>query len=79
MYKYQTIIRVSFTTPDEKWNGVSDFYFSSLAAIYELFPPSAVGCQLTNLWNYGITENRPFSNKKCVISKVRLYGKRQGS
>ncbi len=62
MYNYTIIIKLSFHRVDPANNGISDYYFSSLAAIYELFPPSAIGCQLASLWNYGIAENRPYNN-----------------
>ena len=55
MKKQTYIYRVSFDTPpldDDK----TDFYFSSLAAIYEQFTAKQIGCGAGHLYNIGVSD-----------------------
>ncbi|MCD8295561.1 MAG: hypothetical protein LUE27_10025, partial [Clostridia bacterium] len=52
-----------------------DFYFTSLAAIFDVFTPEQVGCRVENLWNNHVTENNPYRGRKCTITKERLTTK----
>ena len=44
-----TIYHVSFGDDE-------NYYFGSIAAIYDHFTPSQLGVSASRLWNYGITE-----------------------
>lgn len=66
------IYRVSFAVPVD---GVSDFYFASLAAIFERFSVDDIGCGLSNLWRGTVAPGKPYQNKKCKISEEVLFVK----
>lgn len=57
--------------------GKTDFFFSSLAAIYDLFTSEQIGCKVHRLWNIKITENNPYIGRKCTITKEPLKQKSQ--
>lgn len=69
-----SVIRVQFFKPVD---GCSEFYFGSLAAIFELFTPEEIGCRLETLWAANIDEAHPKATRLCVISKHVLYRKSQ--
>ncbi len=51
----------------------SEFFFGSLAAIYDMFSPEDVGCALSTLWNSKITPERPKVTSRCVISRHPVH------
>ena len=55
----------------------SEFFFGSLAAIYEMFSPEDVGCALSTLWNSKIAPDHPKVTSRCVISKHRVFRMKQ--
>lgn len=59
-----------------RYGGNADYYFGSLAAIYDVFTSSVLGVTLEQLWRFGISERRPFSNSCCVISKGKIHRKK---
>lgn len=59
----------------EPVNGEFNFHFGSLAAIYEVFTADQIGCSLQNLWNYKLSESKPYKSKKCTIFKGELIRK----
>lgn len=65
------IIKVSFFEPV---NGKTDWYFGCLGAIYEMFPEEAIGIKLASLRANPFTYK---STRKCTISKLVIYRKRQ--
>lgn len=69
-----SIIKVHFFNPVS--NGCSEFYFGSLAAIFEMFDADEIGCRLEALYSAHIDEN-PKATRFCVISKHVLYRKSQ--
>lgn len=73
----ETIVRVQFLNPVAEHGGQTDFYFGSLAAIYELFTPEQVGCKLETLWSAKIDTLHPKTTPRCVVSKHVLYRKKQ--
>ena len=73
----ESIIRVQFLNPVAEYGGQTDFYFGSLAAIFELFTKEQVGCQLETLWSAKIDPLHPKTTPKCVVSKQVLYRKKQ--
>lgn len=70
----QTIIKVQFFTTID---GKTDFYFFSLAAIFEHFTSEQVGCSLYTLWRANITIDSPKSTRNCVVSREPIYSKPQ--
>lgn len=70
----ERIIKVEFLVPV---NGRREYYFGSLAAIYETFTPQQIGCKLEALWSAKITEQKPKSTRHCVISKHPVCRKKQ--
>lgn len=73
----ESIIRVQFLQPVAEHGGQTDFYFGSLAAIYEVFTPEQVGCKLETLWAAKIDTLHPKTTPRCVVSKQVLYRKKQ--
>lgn len=72
MAQQQNIIKVQFIRPI---NGQYEFYFGSLAAIYDTFTPAQIGCTLQTLWRCGIDINFSKATSMCIISKHRLLRK----
>lgn len=70
-----SVIRVQFF--HSKDGGATEFYFGSLAAIYEMFDASEIGCRLEALWAAGIDDTHPKATRLCVISKHTMYRKLQ--
>lgn len=70
-----SLIKVQFF--HSKDGGATEFYFGSLAAIYEMFDAAEIGCRLEALWAAGIDEANPKATRLCVISKHSLYRKSQ--
>ena len=66
-----TVYHVEFFKPI---NGQKDYFFGSLAAIYELFTPEEIGCKVNNLWNKGVSK-KPYTSKTCTISLQPFYRK----
>jgi hypothetical protein len=73
----ESIVRVQFLNPVAEYGGQTDFYFGSLAAIYEMFTKEQIGCQLETLWSAKIDALHPKTTPKCVVSKQVLYRKKQ--
>ena len=72
----ETIIKVQFLNPDpQTWR--TEFYFGSLAAIFEVFTEDEVGCKLNTLWAAKIDHQHPKVTPKCIVSKQFLYRKKQ--
>jgi len=57
----------------------SDFYFSSLSAIYEVFSVHDIGCTVQTLWNRKVARGNAYSNSKCTITVEPLFSKEQNS
>ena len=72
-----SLIKVQFFTPKE--GGRTEFYFGSLAAIYEMFDAAEIGCRLEALWAANIDEAHPKATRLCVISKHVMYRKSRGN
>lgn len=68
--KKEAIIHVSF-------GKYANFYFGSLAAIYDVFTPEDLGICLTSLWNANIRPGHPYENEKCIISRDVVHRKKQ--
>lgn len=70
------IYRVTFREPPEP-SGERDFFFTSLSAIYERFSPEQIGCKVSNLWNIGVSDGKPYSGAKVTVTREPLHTKRQ--
>ena len=75
--KYDHIYRVSFQKQPIAEDPRCDFFFTSLAAIYDLFAPEQIGCKVTNLWNVGVSDGVSYDGKLCCISREPLYRKKR--
>ena len=64
-----TIYHVSFGDDDNQ-------YFGSIAAIFDHFTPSQLGVSASRLWNYGITDTKPYRNNKVIIRRGIIYRKK---
>ena len=51
------------------------FVFSSLAAIYDLFPRDVVGCSLGHLYNLKVPDGSAYCGKRCIIKRERVFAK----
>lgn len=56
--------------------GNGHHYFGSVAAIFDTFSPLKLGVSKSRLWAYGITESKPYKNKKCIIYRGVLHRKK---
>ncbi len=50
----------------------SHHYFGSLAAIFEKFSKEEIGISYGSLRNYGLSSEKPYKNKLCIIRKGTL-------
>jgi hypothetical protein len=46
-----------------------NYYFGSITAIFDVFTPETLGVTKYRLWNYKITQEHPYHNKRCIINK----------
>ena len=53
------------------------YYFGSLAAIYTMFSHHEIGLRLSTLHLKGVSR-APYDTGKCIISKHKLYTKKNG-
>lgn len=49
--------------------GNADYFFGSVAAIYDVFTSDVLGVTKRQLWQFGISERHPFSNGICTITR----------
>ena len=76
--KQENIYKVVFREPPlTEQPTKTEFYFGSLAAIYEQFTPEQIGCKVENLWRHGIESDNPYKNGKCCIIREVLTRKAQ--
>ena len=54
------------------------YYFGSLASIYDVFTPQQLGISYGSLRNYGLSEEKPYHNSRCIIRKGSLIAKSGG-
>lgn len=55
--------------------GDNHHYFGSIANIYEYYDADIIGISYGSLRNYGLSEKKPYQNKKCIIRKGVLLAK----
>lgn len=68
----ERIIKVRFHEPI---NDLQEYYFTSLAAIYERFTVKQIGCTLRTLWGSTL----PKATTQCVISRHPVFSKPQSN
>lgn len=68
------IYKVHFHEPV---NGKLDHYFSSLAAIYNVFSQEQIGCGVGRLWNLKVSTGVKYRGKNCIISREGVESKKQ--
>ena len=51
-------------------------YYGSVANMYEFYTSEELGIAYSSLRNYGLSNEHPYINKKCVIRKGVLLSKR---
>ena len=74
--KKVTFYRVVFKSPPGSWDQV-EFFFGSLAAIYDVFSDAEVGCKIENLWNKNLSEpGSVWNGSRCSISNHELIRKK---
>lgn len=71
------IYQVSFREQPIEGDARTEFYFYSLAAIYEVFTPEQIGCTVRTLWNSGIEVGKPYYNRRCSVRKEPIGRKPQ--
>lgn len=52
-------------------------YFFSLAAIFEHFTPSEVGCTVQTFYRVKLTEGNKYEGRRCAVRRVPIYHKKQ--
>lgn len=69
--------RVEFLEPVavKGWPPLCDYYFGSLAAIYELFTHEQIGCKVAQLWRK-VQPGVPYSNSRCTVSQEAMVRKK---
>ncbi len=69
-----SVTKVQFHVPVD---GRTEYYFGSLAAIYERFTAEQIGCNVERLWNSNISADNPKVTSRCVITKHKIITKPQ--
>lgn len=78
MNKQKYIYRVAFREPPQE-DGKTEFYFTSLAAIYETFTAKQVGCGVQHLYNLGISDGNTYEGRRATITRETLASKEQSN
>lgn len=69
------VYKVTFKEPPVAGEPQTEFYFTSLAAIFEVFTEKEIGCKVTRLWNLHIEEDKPYRGKRCSVEKIEMRRK----
>ena len=51
------------------------YYFGSIVNIFEYFDSDVIGISYGSLRNYGLSAEKPYQNKRCIIRKGVLLAK----
>lgn len=71
------IYRVRFKKPPTEGDDRQEFFFSSLAAIYDTFTPEQVGCGMARLYNARVSKGQPYTGRLCEITREEVKSKAQ--
>lgn len=77
MAKNEYIYRVAFDCPPVFGNPRTDFYFHSLAAIYDQFTDRQIGCKLSRLYNIGVSNGNAYRGRLCTITREPIMRKKR--
>lgn len=77
MKNQEFIYRVAFVAPPLEGDPRIAFYFSSLAAIYDVFSVEQVGVALKTLWNRKVADGCSFFGELATITREPLFRKAQ--
>lgn len=67
------VVHVSLKT--QLYNNKSDWYFGSVAAIYDVLTPEILGIKQSTLMQYLWHRNGEYENDKCKVSTSELIRK----
>ncbi len=74
MNKQEHVYRVSFHDPlPDACDGKTDFFFTSIAAIYDRFSREDIGCKVSRLWNLKISGGNTYDGRLCTISREPIF------
>ena len=76
-YKQDFIYRVTFIDCPITGDSRKEFFFHSLAAIFDTFTPEQVGCKVSRLWNLGVASGNSYHGRKCSVTREPIMRKRQ--
>ncbi|MCD8313564.1 MAG: hypothetical protein LUC24_05325 [Bacteroidales bacterium] len=77
MERNSYIYRVSFPEPPIEGDPRTDFFFSSMRAIYDLLTPAQVGCGEKHLSRLRVPAGHVYQSRTARVSRERLYRKVQ--
>lgn len=69
------IYHVRFKRPVK---GKEDYFFTSLAAIYDVFTEKQIGCNKQALWSLGVAKGKVYRGDGVTIRKDYFTRKKQG-
>lgn len=72
-----TIYWVHFFVPPIEGDHRTDFFFTSMAAIYTMFTPRQIGCGVSRLWAIDLSKNA-YTSRYCIIRREPVIRKQQG-
>lgn len=72
-----SIYKVVFKAPPLSDDNRTEFFFTSLSAIFDTFTPEQVGCNVPRLWNIGVSQGQPYVGRLCQITKEEITAKTQ--
>lgn len=75
--RQEYIYKVAFKEPPIQGDSRTEFFFHSLAAIYDELTPEMVGCKVSRLWNVKITPQAPYANRVCTITQEPVSRKKR--
>ena len=62
------VYRVAFNEPPLTDDSRTEFFFTSLSAIYDTFTPEQIGCKVSRLYNIGVSDGTPYQSNGRKIS-----------
>lgn len=71
------VYKVAFKAPPLSDDDRTEFFFTSLAAIYDTFTAAQIGCKATRLWNIGVSKGQRYEGRLCVITREDVVRKTQ--
>lgn len=72
-----SIYKVAFKAPPLSDDDRTEFFFTSLSAIFDTFTPDQVGCKVSRLWNIKVSKGQPYIGRLCQITKEEITAKPQ--